>query len=216
MASQWQRRQMVQGWLAELSSRDATLRIGYSAVHQHAMGAHRALVEARHALALGGRQDGQPRISTYAAACVRELVSGAGRGALRRQIYESLLWPLNVNDHAVEQELLRTLSVHLDTGCRTQQTAELLGIHRNTVLYRLQRIEDLTSVDLDDGDIRLLLQLVLRSADERAPECDWETPDSLEPAAGLELAAMDVRWFTCEPGASGLLLPPALAREPVN
>jgi hypothetical protein len=216
MASQWQRRQMVEGWLAELSSGDATLRIGYSAVHQHAIGAHRALVEAQHALALGGRQDGQPHITPYAAACIRELVSGAHRGALRQQIYEALLRPLNVNDHAVEQELLRTLSVHLDTGCRTQQTAELLGIHRNTVLYRLQRIADLTSVDLDDGDTRLLLQLVLRSSGERAAECDWEAPDTLEPAAGLELATMDVRWFTCKPGGPGLLLDPVLARERVT
>jgi sugar diacid utilization regulator len=216
MASQWQRRQMVEGWLAELSSGDAMLRIGYSAVHHHAIGAQRALVEARHALALGGRQDGQPQITTYAAACIRELVSGAHRGALRRQIYESLLRPLNVNDHAVEQELLRTLSVHLETGCRTQQTAELLGIHRNTVLYRLQRIEDLTSVDLDDGDIRLLLQLVLRSVDERAPEGGWEAPDTLAPAAGLELATMDVRWFKYEPGGSGLLLDPALPPERVT
>jgi hypothetical protein len=195
IASEWQRRQMVERWLAELSCGDAMVRIGYSAVHRHAIGARQALVEARQALALGRRQEGQSRITAYAAACIRELVSGTQRGALRRQVYESLLRPLIVNDHAVEHEFLRTLRVHLDAGCRTQQTAELLGIHRNSVLYRLQRIADLTSVDLDDGDMRLLLQLVLRSADERAPEYDWEAPDTSESAAALEYATMDVRWY---------------------
>jgi hypothetical protein len=202
ITSQWQRRQIVEHWLAELSSGDATPRLGYTAVHWHAIGARRALGEARHALALSRRQEAQSRITTYAAACIRELVSGTQRSAVRRQLYDVLFRPLNASDHAIEQELLRTLSVHLDTGCRTQQTAVLLGIHRNTVLYRLQRIADLTSFDLDDGDIRLLLQLVLRSADERAPDCDREAPDTMEPAVGLEFATMDVRWFKSGSGGS--------------
>jgi purine catabolism regulator len=210
ISSQWQRRQIVERWLAELSSGDATLRLGYTAVHWHAIGARRALGEARHALALSRRQEAQSRITTYAAACIRELVSGTHRSAVRRQLYDVLFRPLNANDHAIEQELLRTLSVHLDTGCRTQQTAELLGIHRNTVLYRLQRIADLTSFDLDDGDIRLLLQLVLRSAGERAPDCDREAPDAMEPAVGPEFATMDVRWFKSESGRSGLVLAPSM------
>jgi purine catabolism regulator len=208
MANPWQRRHMVERWLAELCSDDATLRIGYTAVHRHANGARQALVEARHALALGRRQEEQSRITTYAAACIRELVSGTQRSALRRQIVESLLRPLKVNDHAVEQELLRTLSVHLDAGCRTLHTAELLGIHRNSVLYRLQRISELTGVDLEDGDTRLLLQLVLRSTDEHAADRHGEAPDAMEPAAGL-----DVRWFewgaglsrACPPAGAGPL-----------
>jgi hypothetical protein len=210
VTSQWQRRQIVERWLAELSSGDATLRLGYTAVHWHAIGAGRAVAEARHALALSRRQEAQSRITTYAAACIRELVSGTHRSAVRRQLYDVLFRPLNANDHAIEHELLRTLSVHLDTGCRTQQTAELLGIHRNTVLYRLQRIAELTSFDLDDGDMRLLLQLVLRSADERAQDCDRAALDTMEPAVGLEFATMDVRWFKSGSGRSGLLLAPAM------
>ena len=45
----------------------------------------------------------------------------------------------------------------------TVQTAELLGVHRNSVLYRLQRIAELSHVDLEDPDTRLLLRLALHS-----------------------------------------------------
>ena len=43
----------------------------------------------------------------------------------------------------------------------TKRTAERLGVHRNTVLYRLKRIEEITSSDLDDGPTRLLIQFGL-------------------------------------------------------
>ena len=35
-------------------------------------------------------------------------------------------------------------------------------VHRNTVLYRLDRIGEITGFDLDDSDIRLRLQIALR------------------------------------------------------
>jgi DNA-binding PucR family transcriptional regulator len=48
-------------------------------------------------------------------------------------------------------------------GCAMQGTATGLGIHRNTVLYRLKRIEELAGVDLADGDVRFFIQLALRA-----------------------------------------------------
>jgi DNA-binding PucR family transcriptional regulator len=38
-----------------------------------------------------------------------------------------------------------------------------MGIHRNTVLYRLKRMEELVHVDLADGDVRFFIQLALRA-----------------------------------------------------
>jgi DNA-binding PucR family transcriptional regulator len=56
--------------------------------------------------------------------------------------------------------LLRTLEVYCETSA-TIRTAERLGIHRNTVVHRLKRIEQITGADLDDSSTRLLLQLGL-------------------------------------------------------
>jgi DNA-binding PucR family transcriptional regulator len=36
-----------------------------------------------------------------------------------------------------------------------------LGVHRNTVLYRLDRIREITGYDLDDSGIRMRLHLAL-------------------------------------------------------
>ncbi len=60
----------------------------------------------------------------------------------------------------------------------------MLGVHRNSVLYRLQRVNELIGADLDDGDTRLLLQLVMRSIDFNDDQLGAESvdfPPPLEP-----------------------------------
>ncbi|MCZ9336203.1 helix-turn-helix domain-containing protein, partial [Streptomyces sp. TRM76130] len=42
-------------------------------------------------------------------------------------------------------------------------TAAELGIHRQTLYYRLTRVERLTGLDLDDGEDRLLLHMALKA-----------------------------------------------------
>lgn len=71
-----------------------------------------------------------------------------------------LLRPLITADPS--GQLLRTLSSYLDRQSSATGTALDLGIHRNTVLQRLERIRSLIAVDLGDPDERLGLHLAVR------------------------------------------------------
>ena len=42
------------------------------------------------------------------------------------------------------------------------QAAKDLDVHRNTLVYRLERISELTELDLNDADNRLILHLALK------------------------------------------------------
>ncbi|WP_435888903.1 PucR family transcriptional regulator, partial [Streptomyces niveus] len=53
--------------------------------------------------------------------------------------------------------------VYLDHAGQAGRTASELGIHRQTLYYRLSRIEQLTGLDLADGEDRLLLHMALKS-----------------------------------------------------
>ncbi|MFI7016331.1 PucR family transcriptional regulator [Streptomyces sp. NPDC050164] len=64
----------------------------------------------------------------------------------------------------VHQELARTAEVYLDCAGQAARAAAELGIHRQTLYYRLSRIEKLTGLDLDDGEDRLLLHMALKGA----------------------------------------------------
>ncbi|SPF03610.1 PucR family transcriptional regulator [Streptomyces sp. MA5143a] len=61
-------------------------------------------------------------------------------------------------------ELARTAETFLDCAGQAGRTAAELGIHRQTLYYRLSRVEQLTGLDLDDGEDRLLLHMALKGA----------------------------------------------------
>ncbi|MFB7372709.1 PucR family transcriptional regulator [Streptomyces sp. NPDC056222] len=70
---------------------------------------------------------------------------------------QALLSPTHV-------ELARTAEVFLDNAGQAGRTAAALGIHRQTLYYRLSRVEQLTGLDLDAGEDRLLLHMALKAA----------------------------------------------------
>ncbi|SOE02507.1 PucR family transcriptional regulator [Blastococcus haudaquaticus] len=60
--------------------------------------------------------------------------------------------------------LARTAEVFLDCAGSASRAAAELRVHRQTLYYRLARIEELTGLDLADGGARLLLHASLRAA----------------------------------------------------
>lgn len=62
------------------------------------------------------------------------------------------------------RELARTAEIYLDRAGRAGRTAEELGVHRQTLYYRLARVERLTGLDLGSGADRLLLHMALKAA----------------------------------------------------
>jgi purine catabolism regulator len=65
-------------------------------------------------------------------------------------------------DDQQHSELLSTLSTYFANNGNTALTAKELQIHRNTLAYRLNRIAEITRLDLDDADVRLNLHLALK------------------------------------------------------
>ncbi len=74
--------------------------------------------------------------------------------------YQELLGPLLGYESG--DELIKTLDAYFERNGNLKKTANALYIHRNTLLYRLERIKEITGLDLDDPETRLALQLTLR------------------------------------------------------
>jgi len=73
----------------------------------------------------------------------------------------ALLAPLLRGRADVRRERIATLRAVLDQP-GFAEAAEALGVHRNTVAYRIRRIEDATGWRLADPELRLPLALALR------------------------------------------------------
>ncbi len=72
---------------------------------------------------------------------------------------EEILGPLLAIENP--EELLHTLEAFFAHNGNLSQTAEALYIHRNTLVYRLERIAAITNIDLDKPENRLAIQLAL-------------------------------------------------------
>ena len=59
-------------------------------------------------------------------------------------------------------ELVKTIAAFLECNGNLTETSNKLFIHRNTLKYRLERIRDITQIDLDDSENRLMLHLGLK------------------------------------------------------
>ncbi len=80
--------------------------------------------------------------------------------ALRR-FAATVLQDVEAHEERYGGDLLATLQAWLSAGCSTAAAADALVVHRNTVTYRLGRIEQLTGRTLRDSSVRLELQLAL-------------------------------------------------------
>lgn len=62
-------------------------------------------------------------------------------------------------DEAHHSALYETLRTYLDSRCNTSRTAQLLHIHRTSLIKRLNKIESLTDLHLEDPETQLYLLL---------------------------------------------------------
>jgi carbohydrate diacid regulator len=133
--------------------------IGIGRYHSGNSGLATSFTDARTALTLGRRIHGPNRVH-----CLDDLGIGAFVGlndeGMKAELAHHLLSPL---DH--DPELLKTLTVFFTTNCSMTETAQILGLHRNTLAYRLAKVASATGLDprhFDDA-VQIRIALVLRN-----------------------------------------------------
>ena len=75
--------------------------------------------------------------------------------------FRALVSPLQEHDRARGSDLVRTLKTYFAAGTNASEAADRLFLHRNSMLYRLERIQKLTGLDLKDDRVALALRLGL-------------------------------------------------------
>jgi len=98
------------------------------------------------------------RVRTFEEALVPRVLMG-DEGA-RDAFIEDLFGPLRTRKGG--ETLKRALLSLAASGFNFKETAQTLGIHPNTLRYRLARAVDATRLDLEDPDVRFRLQLAVR------------------------------------------------------
>jgi purine catabolism regulator len=137
-----------------------TVSVGFSAgveTLDAVAGAYREVKAVLESLARFGRQG---QVVTLAELGLTGLLAAVDDERLVEFVRRNL-GSLAEHDRARGGALLETLKAYLEEG-EQQRAARRLQIHPNTLRYRLDRIREISSADLDDPETRLNLSVALR------------------------------------------------------
>ncbi len=79
-----------------------------------------------------------------------------------RTFVDETLGKLVEYDRENRSDLVETLRVALESNLNVSEAAERLHVHRNTLLYRLRRVEEISGWNLENPDSRLALHLAVK------------------------------------------------------
>src|SRR2546423_370938 len=123
----------------------------------------RSHVEARQALRLTRRAGSRAHVASYRSlGAFRLLLEVQSPDALRRFVNE-LLGPLLEYAQNRDTPLLETLEALSAARWIRRAAARQLGIHINSMTYRVERIQTLTGLQLDDPETRVAISIALRA-----------------------------------------------------
>jgi PucR family transcriptional regulator, purine catabolism regulatory protein len=80
-----------------------------------------------------------------------------------QRFYAETIEPLLAYDEQYETELVRTLATFLEADGNVAGTAQRLFTHRHTIYYRLERVRELSGLDVSSSDGREKLSLGLKA-----------------------------------------------------
>jgi purine catabolism regulator len=141
--------------------------LGYGGVRSGASEVAAGAREAEQALTMGRRLFGPDSATAFNDLGLYRLLYALQPLPEMRAFRDDALARLRAKDRA--GVLLQTLGAYLATNGSPTDAAERLHLHRNTVLYRLGRIEDLLGVDLRNAEVRLSLHLALKIGEVLEP-----------------------------------------------
>ena len=156
-------RQQLADWLNPLNLRLAPLKlfIGLSAAAHPAARLAQAQDEARQALAAARRFSERAGLCVYDELGVLKLLSGVRDRALLDQFLNERLGPLLRHDLHHGPSLIPTLEAWFHENGNLVAAAQRLAVHRNTLTHRVQRIEALCGLTLDNSYDRLDIGIAL-------------------------------------------------------
>ena len=122
----------------------------------------RGYAEAREALDMGASIDhGRDCVHFNTLGAYRYIYHFAHTDELRDH-YQEQITAIADYDQRKKTTLLDTLEAYLECGCNIARAATQLDIHRNTLLQRMERVQKLCTLDLEQVQNRLPLLIALK------------------------------------------------------
>ncbi|MCM3745567.1 PucR family transcriptional regulator ligand-binding domain-containing protein [Sporosarcina luteola] len=118
--------------------------------------------EAHDALDLGETLNGLASITAFSELGIFRLLRYVKDSSALMQFIPKSLKELLDYQQANQSDLLKTLQTFLECNQNAAQTAKLLFVHYKTVVYRLERVKEITGMDFEDSEEMLSVRVGLK------------------------------------------------------
>lgn len=123
---------------------------------------HQSCQQALSALEIGRKQKGIGRRYHFDNTKISRLILHLTKDAEVQKITKTAIDPLIQYDLKREMDLIHTFTVYNENAGNVSQAARVLNLHRQSLLYRLRKIESLTALSLANPDDVFLLELSIK------------------------------------------------------
>lgn len=137
---------------------DADIKIGIGGTPHRIEELNKSFQEAQKAISLTTRLENDSPVSHYNEYLIQELLSHNDAKEKLEMYYKYTLSDLVSYDQTNKTDLLSTLETYYQTQGNIEQASQQLFIHRNTLVYRLNKIMSLLDVDLKNAQESFKLQ----------------------------------------------------------
>lgn len=127
--------------------------IGAGRAYDQGTELYRSYQEAKMARNIGIQETGE-KLSFFQDIGLMKLLYSHDRSELH-EFYKDTMGELLNHDEDTEAELRKALKIYIEQDLDISRTAQSLFVHKNTVRYRLKKIEELLHVDLSDLSVMM-------------------------------------------------------------
>ena len=136
--------------------------IGIGEYHKDIRGIRKSFKEATQALGVGTKLEGAGDIYHVDNLGVGKLLAEI-KGESQQEFMEKTIYSTKDNkEKKINETLLETLKAFFDNNLSISKTAQTIYVHRNTLLYRLRRVKEITGLDPKKFDDAVQLRIALK------------------------------------------------------
>ncbi|MGI9860547.1 PucR family transcriptional regulator ligand-binding domain-containing protein [Moorella naiadis] len=138
------------------------VRIGLGRFYPGIRGLQQSYQEAKQALRLGENLPTLRGVIAFSDLGIYRFIYAKDRDKEVQNFLQESLGKLLEYDREKNTELIRTLQVYFQHHGNLKKVSEALFTHYNTILYRLERIQEISGLNLDNPDDRFNLEVALK------------------------------------------------------
>ncbi|UTR10442.1 PucR family transcriptional regulator ligand-binding domain-containing protein [Evansella sp. LMS18] len=135
---------------------------GIGTLHVGEIRFSKSFEEAEAALRIGKKRKGAGHRSAFSETRMDRILLSLAENEEVRDIVSSTIKPLTDYEKQRKMDLIDTFMAYYENQSKVSQTARALNLHRQSLLYRLRKIESLTGLSLANPDDVFLMDLSIR------------------------------------------------------